>query len=50
MDGNWQQLHRSFRQLILAKPAQRKIHTSPSKAQNFSFAVARHEGDAQQYS
>ena len=44
IDGDEQRLHRSFGQLILAKPAQRQIHTRPSKAQNFSFAVARHEG------
>jgi hypothetical protein len=50
MDGNEQRLHRSFGQLILAKPAQRQIHTRPSKAQNFSFAVAQHEGEFQQYS
>jgi hypothetical protein len=46
VDGNEQRLHRSFGQLILAKPAQQQILTRPSKAQNFSFAVAWHEGEA----
>jgi hypothetical protein len=36
-------------QSILAEPTQREIHTRPSKAQTFSFAVARHEGNFQQY-
>jgi hypothetical protein len=44
VDGNEQRLHRTFGHLILANPAQQQIHTRPSKAQNFSFAVARHEG------
>jgi hypothetical protein len=35
--------------LILAKPTQRQIHTRPSKAETFSFAVARHEGNFSQY-
>ena len=50
VDGNEQRLHRSVGQLILAKPAQQQIHTRASNAQNFSFAVVRHEGEAQQYS
>jgi hypothetical protein len=43
-----QQLHRSLGQLILTKLAQRQIHTRPSEARNFSFAVARYEGKFQQ--
>jgi len=43
-----QQLHRSLEQLILTKLAQRQIHTRPSEARNFSFAVARYEGRFQQ--
>ena len=50
MDENEQRLHRSFGPMILAKPFQRQIHTRPSNAQNFSFAVARHEGKFEQYS
>ena len=50
VDGNEQRLHRSVGQLILTKPAQQQIHTRPSKAQNFSFAVVRHEREAYQYS
>jgi hypothetical protein len=50
VDGNEQRLHRSVGQFILAKPAQQQIHTRPSNSQNFSFAVARHEGESQQYS
>jgi hypothetical protein len=50
VDGNEQRLHRSFGQLILADPAQQQIHTRPSKAQNFPFAVARHEEESEQYS
>jgi len=45
VDGNEQRLHRSVGQLNLAKPAQQQIHTRPSTAQNFSFAVVRHEGE-----
>jgi hypothetical protein len=37
-----QQLHRSLGQLILTKLAQRQIHTRPSEARHFSFAVARY--------
>ena len=46
VDGNEQRLHRSVGLLILAKSTQQQIHTRPSTAQNFSFAVVRHEGDA----
>ena len=50
VDGNEQRLHRSVGQLILAKPAQQQMNTSPSTAQNFSFVVVRHEGECEQYS
>ena len=50
VDGSEQRLHRSVGQLILAKPAQHQIHTRTSQAKNFSLAVVRHEGEAQQYS
>ena len=36
-------------QSILAKPTQWEIHTRPLTAKTFSFAVARHEGNFQQY-
>ncbi len=49
VDGNGQRLHRPVGQLILAKPAQQQIHTRASTAQNFSFAVVRHEGECQPY-
>jgi hypothetical protein len=48
VDWNEQRLHRSLGQLILTKLAQRQIHTRPSEAQNFSFAVARYGGGSQQ--
>ena len=35
VDGNEQRLHRSLGQLILAKPAQRQIHTRPSDSPEF---------------
>ena len=50
VDGNEQRLHRSVGLLILVKPAQQQIHISASTAQNFSFAVVRHEGECDQYS
>ena len=49
VDGHEQRLHRSIGQLILAKPAQQQIHPRASNAQNFSFAVVRHEGECQPY-